>query len=599
MSTPLPEPPFALFDDNLADGGDLLLTAPVRTIECNSPDTLADALARIEEARSKGHWVALAACYELGAVLEPRLRHTLRAGDPLLSAWVFERAERLPAAQTAARIEASLALLPERERIAGVAGLQPGTNERAYMAQVDRIRDWIVAGDCYQVNLTFASHGQLFGSPLALYRQLRDSQPVRYGALISHAHGCIASRSPELFVERNGERLVCRPMKGTASLSAGAQSLKTSVKDRAENVMIVDLIRNDLGRLAPPGGVRVERLFETEGYRSVWQMTSTVVAQPVQATLQAVLNALFPCGSITGAPKIRAMEIIAGLEQRARGLYCGALGWIAPDGDFRFSVPIRTLVLDEHGRVEIGLGSGIVHDSVPEMEWQECLLKGRFLADLDPGFRLMETLRRVKDEQPPYPMLDAHLRRLRASATYFGFAFDETAVRDALHGIALPVGADAWRVRLTLGKNGDVAVQACVLAQPMAGDAATVVISPHRLHSGDPLLRHKVTARALYDDELVRVCKAGHFDALFFNERDELCEGARSNVFLRIGGRLLTPPLRCGLLDGVLRRQLLESGEAQEQVLHLGDLNTADAVLLGNALRGLTEVRVVEAATAA
>ncbi len=594
MSRPLPDSCFALFDDNLADGGDRLFSDLLEHIECIAPTAPEPALARIEQARRDGHWVVLAACYELGAALEPRLRHCLRAGQPLLQAWVFARAETLSAAETAARIDASLASLDEHERVAGVAALRSVVEAHDYMAQVARVREWIVAGDCYQVNLTFALHGRLYGSPLALYRQLRASQPVRYGAFVSHARGCIASRSPELFVERHGRRLTCKPMKGTATRDAGAQSLQSSIKDRAENVMIVDLIRNDLGRLAPPGGVRVERLFETEGYRSLWQMTSTVSAEPVDAPLEETLRALFPCGSITGAPKIRAMEIIAELEQRARGLYCGALGWLAPDGDFRLSVPIRTLVIEHDDDVEVGLGSGIVHDSVAEKEWQESVLKGRFLTDLDPGFRLIETLRCVPGEPPSWPLLAAHLRRLRGSAEHFGFRFDERAVRAALEGVALPAGATAWRVRLTLGKRGDIEVGAFALTAAESGEPPTVVVSPRRLRSTDPLLRHKTTARALYDSELARVGEAGHFDALFLNERDELCEGARSNLFVRVGARLLTPPLACGLLDGVLRRTLLDTGEAEERLLHMHDLYSADAVLLGNALRGLTEVRLVE-----
>ena len=593
MSRPLPSACFALFDDNLADGGDRLFSDLLEHIECSVPAAPEVALARIEQARRDGHWVVLAASYELGAALEPRLRKYLRAGQPLLQAWVFARAETLDAAETAARIDVSLASGDEHQRIAGVAALRPAIEAHDYTTQGARVHEWIVAGDCYQVNLTFASHGRLYGSPLALYRQLRASQPVRYGAFVSHAQGCILSRSPELFVERHGARLTCKPMKGTASLAAGPESLQRSAKDRAENVMIVDLIRNDLGRLAPPGGVRVERLFETEGYRSLWQMTSTVSAEPVDASLEETLRALLPCGSITGAPKIRAMEIIAELEQRARGLYCGALGWLAPEGDFRLSVPIRTLVVDRDDGVELGLGSGIVHDSVAEQEWQESLLKGRFLTDLDPGFRLIETLQCVPGEPPCYPLLAAHLRRLRASAAWFGFDFDERAVRVALQGVALPADASAWRVRLTLGKHGDIEVGAFALMPAAPGERPTVVVSPRRLRSTDPLLRHKTTARALYDGELARVGAAGHFDALFLNERDELCEGARSNLFVRIGGRLLTPPLSCGLLDGVLRRTLLDRGEAEEHLLHMEDLHAADAVLLGNALRGLTEVRVV------
>ena len=592
MSQALPDTPFALFDDTLAAGGDLLLSGLRERLVCADGPSLPSVLAAIERARADGCWLALSLHYELGGLLEPRLSHIVAGAGPLLTAWVFERAEQLAAADTAARIAATLAPLDEHRRHAGVADLAPVVSEQRYLDDVRRIREWIAAGDCYQVNYTFQSRGRLYGEPLALYARLRESQPVRYGAYIADRGASILSRSPELFVERRGERLTCKPMKGTAPRSADPAALLASEKEQAENLMIVDLIRNDLGRLVAAGGVRVERLFEVEEYRSLWQMTSTVVAEPVGAGLGDILRALFPCGSVTGAPKIRAMEIIRELEGRPRGVYCGGLGWLAPGGDFRLSVPIRTLVADAAGDVALGLGSGIVHDSVPASEWQECLLKGRFVTGLDPGFRLIETLRREPAGEAPYPLLEHHLARLRRSAACLGFALDESAVRERLAALTPPSPDAAARVRLTLGHDGDVELTAVALDGPADPAPASVVLSPHRLDSRDLLLRHKTTARSLYDAELARATAGGHFDALFENERGELCEGARSNLFLRVGGELLTPPLESGVLDGVLRRSLIESGAAREAVLRRADLTRAETVLMGNAVRGLVAVSV-------
>ncbi|AYH43199.1 aminodeoxychorismate synthase component I [Azoarcus sp. DN11] len=590
---------FALFDDNLDGSGDLLLLELEERILCRHATEIDAAFAAIERAQARGQWVAIAASYELGQLLEPHLRGTARdtgtdVDSPLLTAWVYGRAEHLSSTRTDECIAGALTRLDEHERLAGVMDLRCEIAEQDYCRAIAHIRAYIASGDCYQVNFTFALHGRLYGAPLALYQALRAAQPVRHGALISHAAGAILSRSPELFVERRGSRLTCRPMKGTAARDSDPQALASSEKNRAENIMIVDLIRNDLGRLAPSGGVRVERLCEIEPYPSVWQMTSTVVAEPVTASLAEIFRALFPCGSITGAPKIRAMEIIRELEQAPRGIYCGALGWIAPDGDFRFSVPIRTLEIDRDRHVRVGLGSGVVADSEPHGEWAESLLKGRFLTDLKPQFGLIETLRCEPGTAAPYPLLARHFERLARSAGTFGFALDTDALRAALSERASGLNGP-HRVRVELAADGSFAISAHVL-DDTAPTTPTVVLSQRTLASNDPLLQHKTTARALYDSELHDAMANGHFDALFFNERGELAEGARSNVYLDLGDDcLLTPPLDSGVLDGVYRRKLLDEGKAREQRLTRADLTRARAILLSNAARGLFRVELTDA----
>ena len=525
-------------------------------------------------------WTVLALDYELGYVLEP---HAAPAGwmpspaRPLARFWRFS--ERI-----ACSAEAAEAWLAQHagDAAAGVVDLSPALDEKAYCQAVDRIQHWITEGDCYQVNFTFPLSFRWFGSPLALYRRLRARQPVRYGGCVSDGASAWVSLSPELFIERQGEIVRTRPMKGTAPRAVSADVLRESTKDRAENLMIVDLLRNDLGRVAEHGSVRVERLFEIEAYPTVWQMVSEISARVPGGDFEAILRALFPCGSITGAPKIRAMQIAAELEQAPRGLYTGALGWLAPNGDFRLNVAIRTLALEADGRGRMGVGSGIVADSVASAEWQECLLKGRFLTDADPGVQLIETLRL---ENGQFPHLAGHVARLRRSAACFAFPLDEADLRGRLD--ALPK-TGVWRVRVTLDKAGQLVVAHFPLAPEPAGPRhATLAATP--IVSADPLRAHKTTARAVYDAALAGIAAQPEiFDVVFLNERGEVAEGARSSVFVERDGVLLTPPLNSGALPGVLRAALLASGRAREAVLMPADL--AGGFWLGNALRGLIPV---------
>lgn len=582
-----PLPTFALFDNNLDTphaGGTWLLTELRETIVCRQSDDWQALLQRLEEAARSGAWVALAATYELGYLIEPRLRPLLPAEtSTLFTGWIFERGEWLSDDACDAWLAAHA-----KTAMGGTSRLEAHIRKDEYLACIARVQEYIAAGDCYQVNVTFPLSGRAFGDPASLYRTLRQAQPVRYGAFISHPDGVILSRSPELFLERRGNVLSSQPMKGTAPRHVSPEVLADSAKDRAENVMIVDLIRNDMGRLAPPGGVRVEDLFRVDPYPTVWQMTSRVIAEPVTASLDKIFTALFPCGSITGAPKIRAMEIIRELEPEPRGLYCGALGWIRPGGDFRFSVPIRTLLADRSGQARLNVGSGVVHDSLPVDEWTECHLKSRFLTAVPKGLRLIETLRYTPGDVP-FPFLPEHLARIQASADTFGFPFSESAFLDLLRSV---VADEALRVRITLGQQGDFTLETVSLNHGAPGSEPSVVLSPLLTQSDEILFRHKTTARALYDSELARVTALGHFDALFMNEKGELTEGARSNLFIEKDGQLLTPHLDAGLLNGVLRQRLLRTGKAVEMRLGPDDLLSADALFMGNGLRGLLRVRL-------
>ncbi len=526
-------------------------------------------------------WVVPALDYELGYLLEPcSAPPGWQPGNRVLARfWRFRERITLLAA------DAEVWLAEQAgEEAAGIGGLCPAIDESRYRAAVERIKQFIYDGDCYQVNYTFPIDFSWFGSPLALYARLRQRQPVRYGGFVGNRSGGVVSLSPELFLERHGERLLTRPMKGTAARSEPSETLRNSVKDRAENLMIVDLLRNDLGRLAEPGSVKVDRLFDIEDYPTVWQMVSEVSARIGRQGFESVLRALFPCGSITGAPKIRAMQIIGALEGAPRRLYTGALGWLAPDGDFRLNVAIRTLELATGHRGKMGVGSGIVADSLPDAEWRECRLKAAFIRTGDPGLKLIETLRR---ENGVYPMWAGHLARLRRSAEWFGFPLDEQRL---CRELGRQPATGVWRIRLTLDSTGGIDIQATAMADAPPS-ARLAELADIRIDSGDPLRGHKTTERQLYDLALQGLpAESPVFDLVFVNERGEIAEGARSNVFVERDGVLLTPPLTSGALPGVLRAELLATGRAREAVLYPADLG--GDFWLGNALRGLIPVRL-------
>ena len=570
---------FAFFEDRRAPRGEPAAWLFTDLIECREvfdADGLAAALADLE--RQAG-WTVAALDYELGYLFEPKSAPLgwQAGGKPLVCFWRFADCRILDAPGAEAWLLAQVA-----EATAGVLNVQPAIDEKTYTAAVHGIQSLISAGDCYQVNFTFPLVFDWFGSPLALYARLRRQQPVRYGGFVGDGAQGIVSLSPELFLEKRGDKLSTRPMKGTAPRTAAPETLRDSIKDRAENLMIVDLLRNDLGRVAENGSVRVERLFEIEDYPTVWQMVSEVSAAVPGRSLEDILRALFPCGSITGAPKIRAMQIAGELESGPRGLYTGALGWLAPNGDFRLNVAIRTLQLAADYRGSLGVGSGIVADSRADAEWRECLLKARFLTECDPSIRLIETLRLEAGE---LVRRERHLARLAKSAEELGFSFVQDKLDAAL--AALP-STGKWRVRLTLNKAGVFEATPFALNDEPAGPRFAC-LADTAIDSSYPLRRHKTTDRVLYDAALAEVmADASLFDVVFLNERGEVVEGARSNVFVERDGLLLTPPLASGALPGVLREELLAIGQAREATLLPADL--AEGFWLGNSLRGLIRV---------
>jgi para-aminobenzoate synthetase / 4-amino-4-deoxychorismate lyase len=466
-------------------------------------------------------------------------------------------------------------------------------SEEEYCARIERIKDYITSGDTYQVNFTDSIDAQTSASAAEVFATLSRRQPVCYSALLNAASHKILSFSPELFFRVDDGRIVTRPMKGTMSRGRDsfedlevAARLQNDEKNRAEHVMIVDLLRNDLGRICTMGSVQVEDIFSVEKYSTLFQMTSTI-----SGTLQPglgyydIFKSMFPSGSITGAPKIRTMQIIRELEQRPREVYTGAIGFIAPDRSSIFNIAIRTLIL-KHGRARMGVGGGIVADSLPLDEFRECQLKASFLIRPRPTFQLIETM--LWDGG--YAFLPMHLDRMESSASYFEFCFDRVSVTaQLLEWSNQFMPGERYRVRLLL----DAAGRAGITDTTYRPEQSTgyVRVSPERTSSEDVFLRHKTTYRDRYE-RLYADARADGFDEIIFlNERDEVTEGAISNLFILRGGRLFTPPLSSGVLPGVFRRHLLESDpSAEERVLSLQDLESADGVFVCNAVRGMRQV---------
>ncbi len=587
-----------------------LFIAPLRVIEARASRDLPSMFAEIESATRKGHFAAGFFSYECGPVFEPKVAGPPRSANSLL-AWmgIYERSYSFdhatgaflagdPPGMAGATLPPPAAEAAHPDPIAVNATL----NEQQYTERIRDIHEWIRAGDVYQLNFTFPLQMRIKERADALYARLRARQPVEYGALLH----CQAGRhilcfSPELFfrVEKKSalRRIVAKPMKGTARRGRNtaediqvAEWLRNDLKNRSENVMIVDLIRNDLGRLCEFGSVRVESLFEVERFPTLWQMTSTVAGDlRNDVAWHDVFRALFPCGSITGAPKVRAMQLLAQIEDGPRGVYTGAIGYFSSERAV-FNVAIRTLELDGDTGA-MGVGSGIVIDSNPAEEFRECELKAEFLTRSEKPFSLVETLQ----WRGNYPFLALHLRRLADSAEYFDFLFDRAKIEAELFAAAggFP-DQQPHKVRLLLSPDGCIAIEHEAIHESAQGEnTARVRIAPQRTDPSDRFLFHKTTHRPLYVSAWKAAKEAGFADVLFLNMRGEVTEGAISNIFIEKDGLWFTPPVECGLLAGVYRRHMLETRpEIQENILHLEDLKTADTIYLSNAVRGLRRVTV-------
>jgi len=540
-------------------------------IAATRPEEVVPALQLLQERVAGGLHAAGFLCYEAAGALNGDLT-TCAPGDlPLLWFGLFEERRAVP--------------FPEATDPYRTSDWQPSMSEEEYCGAVAAVRKLIEAGDCYQVNLTMKQDFSFSGSPRAYFSELCRSQPTPYSSYLKTGSHRILSASPELFFSLSNGILTTRPMKGTAPRGRwfeedeeAKRGLRESPKELAENLMIVDLLRNDMGVVSQTGSVQVASLFDVETHGTVHQMTSSIQSRiSEEVGMLELFQALFPCGSITGAPKRRSMEIITQLEGKPRGLYTGCLGYLSPGGEAQFSVAIRTLVLDTaSGRGELGIGSGITFDSVAASEYAETLGKGRFARESRREFHLIESL--LFDGG--FFLLERHLERLARSAAYFGFPMELAAVLDALQGVAQGCSGKE-KVRLLLFPDGSISCEAAPIeeaTQEASADFARVVVD-----SADPFLYHKTSCRGVYQAELAQ--RPELTEVIFLNQRGEVTEGANSNIVVLKDGALLTPALESGLLPGVFRAELLAQGRISEATLSRQDLEAAEEIYLINSVR--------------
>lgn len=556
--------------------------------EARSADQISKALFQIEEACQQGRHVIGLFPYELGLAFQDLSSRHL-SDMVLLRAWAFPQLQILSSRD----IEDFLKEATSNEPPSGFVSLQPQMDITTYSQVVNQIHQAIRQGETYQLNFTFPWKGSFYGSPLSLYRRLRNRQPGPYSAYLEWESEFVLSHSPESFIEHRSGMLTCRPMKGTADRERGSV-LSQDPKNQSENVMIVDLIRNDLSRIALPDSVEVSDLFKVHAYGEVAQMTSTITARlrPEQP-LESILRAMFPCGSVTGAPKRRTMEWIDRLEDHSRGLYCGSIGWFKPCEkntvpDFHLNVAIRTLEINPECQVTLGVGSGITIESEAGREWSECHLKASFATELPSSVGLIETMRYDRGQ---IKLEIAHLRRLEGSAQALGIPFKSQQIKKDLEGYLKNLdSAQSFRIRLELHPSGEFEIHSETLT-PLEGPVDLMWASALGypcMSSKNPLLGHKTTDRQIYDQATQQAVQHGAFDALFINEHGLVTEGGRSNLFVRLGQQWKTPPLTDGVLPGIQRELTIKESEprVQEISLTIQDVLKADEIWITNSLRG-------------
>jgi len=548
--------------------------APREVLVARRPEEVRAVLDAAQAAAQRGAWCVGYLRYESAPAFDAALV-VHPAEGPL--AWFAVHDTALPWPQ------------PTQEASPQVQWQEPITRP-AFDAALAELQRAIAGGEYYQVNFTAQMRGVLngdAGSALALFQALQRAQPGGYAAFMDTGEELLLSVSPELFFDWREARLLTRPMKGTAPRglnpeddAAQAEALRNSPKERAENVMIVDLLRNDLSRIAQPFSVRVPRLFHTEALPAVWQMTSDVEARTRPGcSLADVFAALFPCGSITGAPKVRAMRAIHALEAAPRGVYCGALGVLRPGGAATFNVPIRTVSL-RGNEARCGIGSGVTSGATADGEWREWGLKQAFVQRASAPFELLETLR-LSDGK--LRNAEAHLARMGEAARHFGYPWDVRQAEAALQVLERQHPEGAWRLRLLLDPQGQLQAQAYAL--PASPARVRLQLAAQALEEAHgEFVRFKTTRRAHYD--AFTPTQPEVFDTLLWNAEGELTECTRGNVAFLLDGRWVTPPLRCGLLAGVGRARALREGRVEEAMVRLQDLPRVQALAFVNSLRG-------------
>ena len=556
--------------------------SPHKVLTANQHEEVYPLLKAAESEALAGHWVALMLSYEAAPAFDRAMKTRPANGLPLGWAAVFTA----PSETSSQPVAEEYQLGPWKPRV----------SREDFSDAISRIRELIAAGDTYQVNFTFPLVANFVGHAPTWFRDLCRAQGAEYCAYFDLGRYKVLSVSPELFFELEGRKVTTRPMKGTIGRGRWLEEdeqmagrLATSAKDRAENVMIVDLLRNDVGRVAVPGSVKVTRLFDLERYETLWQMTSTI-----EGTLKSnvdfaeLMARLFPCGSITGAPKIRTMEIIRDLEPFPRGVYTGTVGFLRPGGSAVFNVAIRTIVIDsDEGVATFGVGGGITYDSTAEREYEECLVKSSFLDSKSLEFQLLESMLL---EGGRFFLLERHLDRMKASATYFGFCFPEAKIRTELDLTAAAHAHGGWKTRLLLSRSGGLSIETQKREDP-SQNPLRVALSANAVSAGEKFLFHKTTNRSVYDSAIA--ARPDCDDVILWNEAGEVTESTIANVVISFGGRLYTPPRHVGLLAGTLREELLAAGKVSERVIRTGDLREAAEIFLINSVSGWRQAQLV------
>ncbi len=549
-------------------------------IEAATLEEVPSAIEAVEDAVASGLHAAGYLSYDAAPGIDPVLSAQQGTSFPLLCFGLFERRQPcVPGEQVVANR-------------CSISPWKPSIPEAVYAESVGRIHEYIAAGDTYQVNYTFQMMADFDGDARALYRDLCRSQGAAYCAYLDFGRYQILSVSPELFFSLTDGVLTTRPMKGTrprgrwlAEDRRFACELRDAAKDRAENLMIVDLLRNDLGRISATGSVAVEHLWQVEQYETVLQLTSTVRSNMREGTsLRELFSALFPCGSVTGAPKVRTMQIIAELESQPRGLYTGAIGFLSPSGTAQFSVAIRTVCVDrDQKQASFGVGGGITHDSEGRQEFQECAVKSRVLVTKRPEFSLLETM--LYEPEYGYYLLDRHLERLEGSARYFGIKCDKAAVNERLRKEAQEFH-DRRLIRLLQKTSGAIELESAPLDDGCAPVRARFAV--RAVDEADVFLFHKTTHRNLYETRLAD--HPDYSEVLLWNSSGEVTEFCTGNIVAELDGEDWTPPVECGLLGGTFRAHLLESRAIKERVLVREEIERATRIHLINSVRKWVEV---------
>jgi para-aminobenzoate synthetase/4-amino-4-deoxychorismate lyase len=590
---------FLLFETKLCDSHNYisyLFVDPVKVIKVKSFQGVERAFRKIEQC-SKKFYLAGYFAYELGYYFEKGLfKKEDYYSSPLMHLAVFKKRFYFNHQTGETNIDLQGIFLNENPKENfSLHNLKLNITPKDYRNKILKIKDYIRKGDTYQVNFTAKYNFDFLGSALSFYSELANRQRVQYSAFCKFGPQHIISLSPELFLKRDGLKIYSQPMKGTIArgMNVGEDKeniarLKASLKNRAENLMIVDLVRNDLGRISKTGSVKVVQPFKVRKYETIFQMTSEVKGiLKNDVTYFDIFKNIFPGGSVTGAPKVSTMQIIRQLEKAPRGVYCGAVGFISPDKKAVFNLPIRTISIVKN-KGEMGVGGGIVYDSLPKDELSECKLKAKFLTNRYNDFKLIETLLWDKE----YKFTKEHLKRLGRSAEYFDFNHNLASIYGKLKKIAKGfIRGRRYKIRLLLDREGKLESECFEISSEEGVKYA--VISKHKIDPDNLFLYHKTTNRAIYDAEYSRYAAQGYFDVIFLNTKGEFTEGSISNLIIQKKNRLYTPPVSSGLLAGIYRDYLIRKRVIKEQVISKNDFIGADRVFLCNSVRGLVEVKIV------